>query len=221
VTTLEGMVPITKIQSLNVNNSFVHAKAEEPTAKTRLALKYPHLKWNQVCFVMYKCLLDTYSREFQYRIIHNYLTTNRNLYKWKLNETTKCSFCFAEDETISHLFCTCAVTFTFYLNICKWMETCNINLPDNKVESVVYGIVNIDDNWQIINHVINIYKQLVFKARSNTKLLTISCFIRKMLAIENIEKRIAVKNGNLTKHLTKWESIKEKLENTVYHVANA
>ena len=81
------------------------------------------------------------------------------MYKWNLCETCLCPYCNTYPETIVHLFCMCPVTLTFYLSICKWMESCHIELPRNTVELVLYGVFQKQHHWHIISHVINAYKQ--------------------------------------------------------------
>ena len=67
------------------------------------------------CVQIFIKSIDTYSKQFQFKIIHNYLNVNYNLYKWILVETSLCSCCLTEVETLSHLFCSCSVVKTLYL----------------------------------------------------------------------------------------------------------
>ena len=51
---------------------------------------------------------------FNFKIIHNYLNINDNLYKWILVETSLCSYCLTEVENLTHLFCFCSFVKTLY-----------------------------------------------------------------------------------------------------------
>ena len=62
------------------------SKCEAPTAKIKFQSVIEGINWNTVCGNIYKTAIDTYSREFQFRIIHNYLNVNDKFYKWKLIE---------------------------------------------------------------------------------------------------------------------------------------
>ena len=54
-----------------------------------------------------KVTIITKFRSFQYRLIQNAITTNVRLYKWKIKNDDRCSFCGEEAETILHLFLYC------------------------------------------------------------------------------------------------------------------
>ena len=65
---------------------------------------YPQLNYKDVCISIYTGLLDAQSREIQFRIIHNFLTVNQNMYKWNLCEPCLCPYCNTHPETTVHLF---------------------------------------------------------------------------------------------------------------------
>ena len=52
-------------------------------------------------------LLLNHLREFQFKIIHNYLPVNSKLFKYKLITSDRCSYCFVSSETVEHLFGNC------------------------------------------------------------------------------------------------------------------
>ena len=46
---------------------------------------------------------------FQFKIIHNIINNNANLYKWKIKDTNLCSFCNTESpDDVVHEFTTCS-----------------------------------------------------------------------------------------------------------------
>ena len=57
------------------------------SSEYKLMKKYPGLDWKSVCKAIYATCIDTYSRQLQFKIVHNFLTVNNLLYKWKLKET--------------------------------------------------------------------------------------------------------------------------------------
>ena len=51
--------------------------------------------------------MDTKTRMFQYKILHNILYANIMLFKFGKRSSPRCSFCKLPDETIMHLFYDC------------------------------------------------------------------------------------------------------------------
>ena len=162
-----------------------------------------------VCTNIYSCLLDTYSRQFQYRLIHDYLTVKKTLLRWKLSETELCSYCMTAQESVNHLFCECAITKTFYLQIKEWLGIMNVKLPDLESKTILHNIYDKCKNVKLINHCINLYKQIVFINRG--ELLSLNLFKAKLSETQNIERCIANKNGKVETHINKWEKILEVL----------
>ena len=75
--------------------------------------------WKDVCQVMYDSTIQPHLREFQFKILHNYLPLNDKLYKWKIYECFRCSYCFISAESAMHLFCHCLFTKNLYLEITR------------------------------------------------------------------------------------------------------
>ena len=71
---------ITKLTNKEVYWMLSTGKTEKPRAQIKFELNNPNIPWALVCTNIYSCLLDTYSRQFQYRLIHNYLTVKKNLF---------------------------------------------------------------------------------------------------------------------------------------------
>ena len=67
-------------------------KTEKPKAQIKFELNNPNIPWALVCTNIYSCLLDTCSRQFQYRLIYVYLTVKKTLFRWKISETELCSY---------------------------------------------------------------------------------------------------------------------------------
>ena len=76
-------------------------------------------------------------REFQFRILHNYLPINTMLYKWKIADSDKCAYCLVEKETLRHLFCECPKSITVFRQVEGWCSQGNLGLPDLNVENIL------------------------------------------------------------------------------------
>ena len=57
--------------------------------------------------------IERHLREFQFKIIHNYLPVNSKLFKYKLIPSDRCSYCFVSSETVKHIFCNCFPNYKF------------------------------------------------------------------------------------------------------------
>ena len=81
-----GVLTIDKSKSCDVYNILIQGEVQPPTSNLSI----------------YTGLLDAQSREFQFRIIHNYLTLNQNMYKWNLCETCFCPYCNTYPEQLNN-----------------------------------------------------------------------------------------------------------------------
>ena len=83
-------------------NSEIHMK---PTNQMKIDSRcIDTLDWENIYSGIYCTTLDTYSRQFQFRIVHNYICVNNNLKKWKIIDTDRCSYCFIGKESVEHIF---------------------------------------------------------------------------------------------------------------------
>ena len=78
---------------------------ETPTAQLRYNEMFhdSELVWNKIYSLPFQVALDTYTRDFQYKILNRILFTNSKLFKLKLVESPLCSFCDKKEETLEHL----------------------------------------------------------------------------------------------------------------------
>ena len=85
---------------------------------TQISLK----NWKHSFKNLKQCTHDTKLRWLQFRILHNILTTNRSVSKFKPEQNPLCQFCKSHSETIHHLIWHCNKVKTF------WNElSCTIN----------------------------------------------------------------------------------------------
>ena len=103
-----GVKQICKLTSKNIYNSlFMYDNI--CTAKQKLAnnIEFREVDWKSLCQAVYRVTNDTYTRQFQYKIIHNYLPTNSLLFNYKLTDSNRCTFCF------KHLFANVCILLPF------------------------------------------------------------------------------------------------------------
>ena len=73
------------------------------TAKKTLSGKFEigEELWPKIYMLSSKCAIDTGTRVFQYKILNNVLYLNKHLYKMKVVESSLCSLCQKENETLN------------------------------------------------------------------------------------------------------------------------
>ena len=69
-----------------------------------------------------RCTDSTNLIWFQFRNIHNILTTNSWLYKIGYIESPF-SLCEIYPETIEHIYCECSCTINLWMELTKWLQT--------------------------------------------------------------------------------------------------
>ena len=81
----DTVLSITKITSKFIYSMLVSKNTEEATVKRKLFNIYSDRNiddlWKNACLNIYESSIDTYARYFQFKILHNYLAVNKNLYK--------------------------------------------------------------------------------------------------------------------------------------------
>ena len=76
--------------------------------------------WKNSFKILKQCTDDTKLRWLQFRILHNILTTNRSVAKFRAEQSPLCQFCKSHSETIHHLLWQCNKVKLF------WNELSNI-----------------------------------------------------------------------------------------------
>jgi len=86
---------------------------EEKNTKSKANLKFSDiydindLEWKIYYKMPTEIKVENKIKEFQYKILHKYLPTNKLLFFMKLKDSPRCNFCFVYTQTIQHLFWEC------------------------------------------------------------------------------------------------------------------
>ena len=150
----------------NIYSHFVSNDAQPTCCKRwtdRLTLSRSY-NWNKVFQRPFKMSKDTSLIWLQTRIIHRLLATNSLLFKMKLIESDKCSFCKVESETLEHLFWECNNIRKFWHNLVELMKSNGI-LDSNielSIETILFGYA---DTNNIIDLIIMVAKRYIYYAK--------------------------------------------------------
>jgi hypothetical protein len=105
------------------------------------------LKSFQAC---HKATISPKAKETQFKILHNYVATNKLLYKMKIKESPRCNFCNLYDQTTYHMFFECIEIKNFWFHVKQWLHNefqCTLNLSLKNIilgdEIVSNGLCNI------------------------------------------------------------------------------
>ena len=114
--------------------------------------------------------VDTKLRVFQNKIPNNILFVNKMLFKFRKVESSLCSFCKAEDETYIHPFYRCRETSILRRQL-QEIFSAALDLPSISPQSVIFGFLDdVLEHKLLINHVLLIFKNYLYKARKNIDL---------------------------------------------------
>ena len=120
----------------------------------------------------------------KYKIIHDILSVNYTLYKWKVKDSDRCSYCFLQKDTVKHLFVECTNEITFYKNVQNWAKSFNIILPELNTCNVLFGITSWNKNNSLANRFLIVYKHILFYHREKgSNYNSLPHFINKLNAV--------------------------------------
>ena len=151
-------------------------------------------------------LLDTKSREFQYKLLNRCVVTNAFLFKVGLASTAACSFCGDMDEYLEHIITSCHYS-KFWAEVIKWFDKQGIAITHLSDKDIMLGIVRCD-NELFVNHVILVAKQYLYYCRQKSLTPSIRVLDFKIKMIYQLETIIAKSNNKISAHNKKWGKYK-------------
>ena len=166
--------------------------------------------WKQIFLIPRSATIESYTRSFQHKILHNALFLNKKLFTMKLVYSLLCSLCKNHDETPIYLFCDCQVTVNLWKMFQSWISPC-ITLPDLTVTNALLGFLPDGTTnrltCNLINHILLIFKRCLFELRSASSTPSIFYIVQKIKTIMQVEFEIAQNNAKLSFHFKKWDPI--------------
>ena len=146
--------------------------------------------------------MDTNLRIFQYKILNNVLYLNEKLFRFKKVLCLLCFFCQSENETPIHLFHCCIKTNLFWYKLKKFLKV-KIDLPVNTPQNAaIFGFLNYENNSDIINHLLLIFKYYIFNSGEHKK-LCLEMLKKQIVKFYNIEKQKCLNDFKKTRKFRK------------------
>ena len=164
--------------------------------ENKLGLEISDNKWKDLYKQIIKLTNSTKLRFFQYRIINNYLITNKRLCQWKIIASDKCTFCKEETETVMHLLVGCKYVQALWSTLKRWLNYfCYIEL-EIKEEIIILNIYK-GPFADMVNMIILVVKYYVYVQRCYGKQVQFCDVIGEITKYKKIEENIAKRTNML------------------------
>ena len=166
-----------------------------------------NLDWLYIYTFSWQTTIDSYSRTFLFKCLHNILFLNERLFKLKHTNSPLCSFCNSAPENIIHLFSECQITKEL------WRQTQSslpqIELSDLTPGSAYLGLNPLNDI--LANHIYLIFKIAIYKSRQK-KRCSIQYIKRKIIETKNLELNMTFfDNEKKLKTIQKWYRVPDSI----------
>ena len=178
---------IEKLSSKQLKHLFIDIKRIKPPAQLKYSLDFQidEDDWKKNYLRPKHLLYDHKIQETQFKILHNYVPTNRLLFKMKKIPSDKCNFCDMYLHNLYHLLYDCLVVRNFWYSVERFLEAiCGQNIKLTKCD-VIFGRKDSDE---ILNKTILYAKQYIINCKTNDLHLESNIFINyfnNMIDLEN------------------------------------
>ena len=172
-------IDIKKVQYNEIYSHLVQKKCDVSKAN----IKYSELfdindeQWKIIYNLPHKVKVSNKAKENQYKIIHDYIPTNKLLYKMKFKDSSRCNFCNMYEQNTFHMLYNCFVIKNFWFRVMDWLRTSyQINVTID-LKCVIFGDSKIDD---FVNSVILYGKLFISKCKHIVENPTIENFLSNL-----------------------------------------
>ena len=154
--------------------------------------------------LMYESLSTTKLIDFQFRLLHNIITTNIQLKQWGLKDDDKCTFCNSQPETTIHLFLKCNFSGNIWNELYDYIARhsgTRISLADTEI------MLGVRDKpfASFYNTITTITKQYIYACRCKQTNPTFLVLMEKISFEKHVEKIEAIRINKINNWQKKWE----------------
>ena len=201
---LTRRVNLSKLTGKEIYIILINKICEKPTSEDKIeqVLGVVNLNWSKVYMLGRRITLDSYSRQFHFKLTHNILFLNKALKRMNLVVSSMCSFCNIEEETPIHLFSECQYVIGAWGQVQSFFSS-KLVLADLNPQSAILGWVQEDRFCILKNQILLIFKITLYKDRDLGR-YGLDRFLNKLRMVRDIENGI---NTNNVYNKNKWEQI--------------
>ena len=159
---------IFKVKASHVCEIFVQKKFKPSAAKAKLSVKFKITEDLWIYTMASKCILDTKTTIFQFKILNNVVYLNKQLYKVNLSVSPLCSLCLKEQETFTHLFPECSYSSNLWRELQRSLSP-KLTLPNLNVKNLTVGFMENKSTQIIVNHILLLFKRYIYLSKLENK----------------------------------------------------
>ena len=208
------VIVLDKLTAREIYSVLLLSSGNTPTSQKYFGKVFPNVNfdWKKIYVLPRVVTINSFQRNFQYKILHNILYLNKMLFTFGKTKTPLCSFCHSCDETIKHIFLECICVKQLW-NHLRLFLTNDISLPILMPQTAIFGFPNgIENNvYKITNHILLIFKLHVYKSRERGT-LELSRLINEIKKVKVLEKNSAQNN---VRKLEQYNIKSEKTHRTI------
>lgn len=156
----------------HMNSKFVYCKLIEKKYGNAVScprvtkyIRTENVNIHECYQLLYKHVIDTKTREFQFKFLNDVLVNNYWLKKWKLKVSDECTFCKKESETILHLFWECAHVKRFWEDFSQYVYEKTDVVSD--INSIFFGMLSREEAAVLYNTLVFNAKRYIHECRYN------------------------------------------------------
>ena len=147
--------------------------------------------------------ISTKLRDFQFRLLHKKLPTNKELHKWKIKTSPQCDFC-SETDNIKHTLYECGNVAQLWLEYAISISHAN----EGEVFTVNFEEILLNRISKTTKHIVNlqclVMKQLIYRYKCKKEAIKFTDYEREITQTEQIELAIAKQKNRTQQHNKKW-----------------
>ena len=192
-------INITKAKSKDFYNEFIEFKLESPVSCGRWLTDYnlPEEVFYNSLILAKKCTQEPKLVSLQFKIIHNIVNCNANLFRWNISTTEICEFCESgEKDTIVHALSKCTSTRMFLNNVFELIDPHKRSVQSIDIDNFIFGVQDSAMNLMLL-----LIKKAIIRSRTYKQYNSPSVLFR------NVLRRIIADKAALTdtKFQQKWQ----------------
>lgn len=201
------IVPLQEVPSKKLYLTILNSKFELPSVfkKIKEIYNFSDKDIEAIFLRPRKCTLNSKLREFQFKLLHEIIYTNYELWRFGLAPSKLCSFCKQTQESYRHLFYECDKVKLLWKSVGNYL-----NLPTLRElswEEILFGVdKGKGGKTYLLNHIILLMKYMIHQSRKKNIPPNLAEIKEILKGNQEEEKKIALERNTLSIHLRKWEA---------------